>query len=254
MSPVIPVSFEDVSDHYAGNTVVNRMTFVLPSFGAECFAEYVSSRTGAAIKRLNKIIELELAGADKDTIARAVNAMYQTAKRHGGRNLPLEELEEFKRVNGWIEQPAPVKPAEELPAPAIVAEELPARTPEDVYRQAVEVLQLGPIDERAPIVTSDGRYTVDPVTRTIEPVEDIPADIARYMARWEVYDTSLEVWPATFDIPAEYVGVFEVEERAALSLLGEVATRLWGEGVEIAPDKKFPNTVHRVTARDMVGA
>ena len=83
MSPVIPVSFEDVSDLYIGNTVYNRLIFVLPSFGAECFADYASSRTGAAIKRLNKIIELELAGADKDSIARAVNAMYQTTKRHG---------------------------------------------------------------------------------------------------------------------------------------------------------------------------
>lgn len=221
MTPVIPVIFEDVSDLYTGNTVYNRLKFALPSIGVECFADYVSSRTGAAIKRLNKIIELELAGADKDTIARAVNAMYKTARRHGGRNLPTEELAEFKRANGWTEAPAPAAPVEP-------AEELAARTPEEAYREAVEALQPAPVEERAPIVTSDGRYTVDPVARTIEPVEEIPADIVAVMPTWEVHPARVEYWPRSFDIPAELVGTFEVEQAAAAAVLAEAAAHMFG--------------------------
>lgn len=204
MTPVIPVIFEDASDLYIGNTVYNRIKFTLPSFGVECFADYASSRTGAAIKRLNEVIELELAGADKDTIARAVDAMYKTARHHGGRNLAPEELAEFKRVNGWPEETAPVEPAEELAAP-------PA-----------------PAEERAPMVTSDGRYTVDPVAHTIEPVEDIPADIVAVMPAWEVQPTCVEFWPRSFDVPSDLVAAFEVEQAAAAAILAEAAAHIFG--------------------------
>lgn len=200
-APVIPVSCEDVSDHYAGDTVVNRLKFVLPSFGAECWADYVSSRTGAAIKRVTKIIDMERAGATKPEIVDAVDALYRTAKHHSGRDLSAEELEKFRCENGWNEHVEP--------APSF--------------------------DDR-PVITSDGRYIVDPEAGTIEPVEDIPADIVAVMPVWEVRESSptekasLEFWPRSFDIAPGMESAFEVEQAAAEKLLFELGEILWGAG------------------------
>lgn len=265
-APVIPVSFEDVSDHYSGDTVVNRLKFVLPSFGAECWADYVSSRTGAAIKRVTKIIDMERAGATKPEIVDAVDALYRTAKHHSGRDLSTKELDKFRRENGWNE---PVEPAqvEEVPqitvhhvSPAGVndrdplegiqsdpliadyVESLQEITPapgelegtSELPHELFERVGPAPSFDDAPVVTSDGRYIVDPVAGTIEPVEDIPADIVAVMPVWGVIEATpencaaVEFWPRSFDIPAEQERAFEIEMHAASALLTEIGEILWG--------------------------
>lgn len=81
-----------------------------------------------------------------------------------------------------------------------------------------------------PTTTSDGRYIVDPVARTIEPVADIPASIADIMPMWDVSDRAgnhgpeveISFWPKSFDIAPDEEAIFMVEVEAAAALLPEI--------------------------------
>ena len=148
----------------APGRLVTRMEFTIPSLSREFIAEFTPSRTSAAIKRLQRIIDMEIAAAP-----------------------------------------------------------------------AGDIVDAAPVED-APAVTSDGRYIVDPATATIEPVEDIPADIVAVMPVWEVRESSptekasIEFWPRSFDIAPGMESVFEVEQAAAEKLLLELGEILWGAG------------------------
>lgn len=220
MAPVIPVKCSEIE---AGpGRVVTHFEFTIPSMRREFIAEFVPSRTSAAIKRLMRIIDMEAAGAPANDIVDALEKFLKGAKSAKNSTLTEDEVAEYRRANGWDIEPA-------------------ARTPEDVYREAVEALQpapakvtsapvepVTPAEERAAILTSDGRYTVDPVARTIEPVEEIPADIVSVMPMWEVYPHCVEFWPRGFDIPAELAVAFEVEQAAAAAVLAEATAHIFG--------------------------
>lgn len=245
MPAIIPVQFEDVSDDYIGTTVVNRVTFVLPSLSRKCTADFVSSRTSAAIKRINRIIDMEKDGAEASRIVAAVNFMFDKSKRSRVTPLSVAELEEFKRVNGWIieEQSAPVA-------------DIPAAVESGINEGMTDTRAD---IENAPVVTSDGRYIVDPVALTIEPVADIPADIVAIMPEWTITlgdknsRAAIEFWPRSFDIAPDMEGAFEVEQEAAAALLIELGGIIWGAcSTDIALDS-LGNTARLIDSGKIIG-
>lgn len=207
MAPVIPVKCSEIEA--APGRLVTHMEFTIPSLSREFIAEFTPSRTSAAIKRLQRIIDMEIAAAPVDDIVDAMEKFLKAAKRAQNATLTDDEVAEYRRANGWDIEPAPVEVA---PAP---------------------VEPVAPVED-APVVTSDGRYIVDPAAGTIEPVEDIPADIVAVMPVWEVTDSSaaqnacVEFWPRSFDIAPGMEAAFEVEQIAAEKLLPEIGELLWG--------------------------
>lgn len=216
MTPVIPVKCSEIEA--APGRAVTHMEFTIPSLKREFIAEFTPSRAGAAIKRLVRIIDLEIEGAPAGDIVDAMEKFLKQAKRAQNATLTDDEVAEYRRANGWDIEPAP-------------------RTPEDAYREAVESLQPAPVED-APVVTSDGRYIVDPAARTIEPVEAIPADIVAVMPVWEVRDDQIEFWPRSFDIDSDNENAFQIEQEAAAALFVELGGILWGacsDDVQIDP-------------------
>lgn len=122
-----------------------------------------------------------------------------------------------------------------IPVKCSEIEDRPGRAVTHIEVAPAPVEPAAPVED-APVVTSDGRYIVDPATATIEPVEDIPADIVAVMPVWEVRESSptekasIEFWPRSFDIAPGMESVFEVEQAAAEKLLLELGEILWGAG------------------------
>lgn len=212
MTPVIPVECCEIEQ--SPGSLVTQIKFTIPSLRRELIAEFIPSRTSAAIRRLMRVIDLETAGAPVNEVVDALEKFLKPAKRAKNATLSDFEVLQFKRANGWEVEPAEEPAAPVEPAPVEPAEERAAPP--------------APAEERAPMVTSDGRYTVDPVARTVEPVEDIPADIVAVMPVWEVHPTCVEFWPRTFDIPGDLVAAFEVEQATAAAVLAEVAAHILG--------------------------
>lgn len=244
MAPVIPVKCSEIED--CPGRAVTHIEFTIPSLKREFIAEFTPSRAGAAIKRLVRIIDLEIEGAPAGDIVDALEKFLKPAKRAQNATLTDDEVAEYRRANGWDIEPAP-------------------RTPEDVYREAVEVLQPAPVEvapapvepaapvEDAPVVTSDGRYIVDPVAGTIEPVEDIPADIVAVMPVWEVRNDQVEFWPRSFDIDSDNENAFQIEQEAAAALFVELGGILWGacsDDVQIDP---LGNTARLIDSGVIIG-
>lgn len=265
MSPVIPVHMEEVPS--GRGRYRNRMTFVIPSLESEFSIEFVPSKTGTAIKRLMTIIDMEIAGAEKSALLDKLETFVKPGVNGTGRTMSADELAEFRRVNGWLDD----EPAVEDVAPSIddiiddplLAE--PLDTPADMYCRAVESLQPVPTEiapapvepvapaEVAPVVTSDGRYIVDPVARTIEPVADIPADIVAIMPVWDISPDMIEFWPRSFDIAPEMEGAFGVEQEAAAALLIELGGIIWGAcSTDIALDA-LGNTARLIDSGKIIG-
>ena len=145
MTPTIPVHMEEVPsvrDRYR-----NKMTFVIPSLESEFSIEFVPSKTGTALKRLMAIIDMEIAGADKNSILKKLETFVKPGVNGTGRTMSADELAEYRRENGWT----PRLTLDDIMDDPLVA--APVSTPEDIYRQAVETLQPAPVADNAPVVT-----------------------------------------------------------------------------------------------------
>lgn len=229
---IIPITCEDVSEKYPGNTVHNRLVFVIPSLGTEYSIDFVASRTRAAIKRLMALIELERAGAGKEEIVSKLEALVKPSKGGSVRTLSDNELEEFKRANGWIEAPVSIDdlPDDDLITPTELEVSLSTPLPGESATRDGESLEEQfdrCIGARQSAITSDDRYVVDRVARTVTPVEAIPGSIADLMPQWSVGENVVEFWPRTFDVENDCLLTFRMEEIAARIVLPEVAALMF---------------------------
>lgn len=199
MTPTIPVYCEPVLGD--GDRMNNAMKFVIPSLGAEFHAEFSPSRTAAAIRRANKIIAREIEGASASEIMAALEAWKRPARRTAARELSEAELKQFKEENKFKVAPAKI----------VVDAQCDIEVP-----------------PAPPVVTSDGRYIVDPAARTVTPVDAIPGGIAAVMPVWAVEDDCISFEPRTFDVAPGMESVFEVEVDAAAALLEELGAIFFG--------------------------
>lgn len=204
MTGYIPIQCNEVPGTRA-NVIWNQFSFVIPSLGREFTAAFTSSTTTAALRRITKIIDMETAGAGEDKLLTAIEKVTKSAKTSHSAALAEDELEEFKAENGWIT-------FDDEPAPA------PSTTEKD---KAEEI--SAEIDRAAtPVTTSDGRYIINPLVGTANPVDEIPEDIQRCMASFIIMRDGITVTPAEA-IPAgmEHVAAYEYE--AAKNTAVEVA-------------------------------
>ena len=214
MTPIIPVSCEEI-EHLPGR-FSTHIEFIIPSLHREFIADFVPSRTAAAIRRANAVVAAELAGEDKASLVDLIDKMMRPAKRWDSAVLEEAELEEFKKDNGWA-------------APAL---------------EVAPALEAAP----GPVRTSDGRYIVDPVAGTVEPVEEIPGAVVAVMPVWEKTDDGfLEFWPRSFDVAPGMEEALEVEIEAAAALLPELGQIVFGASPR---DLKWDRDGHSVQLVD----
>lgn len=211
--------------------VRTQISFIVPQFSAEIIAEFIPSQTKAAIKRAMQLVDMAINGATKAELTGPLDKYLKPAKKSRSERLTDEELAEFKADNGWIDSEEIVEDKKVGISMKELAEIICAPTGAPAARRNGESLEeywdrtIGP---RGTTVTSDGRYIVDPVHRSISPVEDMPGDIVAVMPVWEVKDREISFWPRSFDIPAGMEETFKYEEVAARLLLTEIAVTMWG--------------------------
>lgn len=198
MTRAIPVQCEEV-EHRGRYT--SRMEFIIPSMAQKFTAEFVPSKTATAIRRLNDVVALEVEGAPRADILAALEKFLKPAKTSSMATVSEKELQKFKLDNGWTLTPVSIDPAPgvDLEAPAA-----------------------------PPVITSDGRYIVDPATKTVTPVDELPADIVAVMPIWVVEDDTIAYEPRQFDIAPGMETAFQIEHDAAAALLTELGGIIFG--------------------------
>lgn len=233
MPRYIPVRCAEI-DAVAGKPymgVRTQISFIIPQFSAEITAEFIPSQNKAAVKRAMKIIDLAINGATKEELTGPLEKYLKPAKRSVTSYLSEKELEEFRSENGWVNLDDILEDEIIAVDTENMAEIIGNPVGESPARRNGESLEeywdrtIGP---RGTVVTSDGRYVVDPVNRSISPVEELPGDIVAVMPVWEIKDREISFWPRSFDIPAGMEETFKYEEVAARALLNEIAHIVWG--------------------------
>lgn len=211
--------------------VRTQISFIVPQFSSEIIAEFIPSQTKAAIKRAMQLIDIAIGGATKAELTEPLDKYLKPAKKSRSERLTDEELAEFKADNGWIELDDIMEDETVVISMKELAEIIcaPTGAPAACHNgESLEEYWDRTIGPRGTTVTSDGRYIVDPVNRSISPVEDMPGDIVAVMPVWEVKDREISFWPRSFDIPAGMEETFKYEEIAARLLLTEIAVTMWG--------------------------
>lgn len=228
MTRYIPIRCNEI-DAVAGKPyrgVHTQISFVLPQFAAEITAEFIPSQTKAAIKRAMKLVDQSIEGATKEELTPALESFLKPAKRSVTSYLTEAELDEFRSDNGWENLSDVME--DEIVAMDIDSLEYCAAPAARHNGESLEEYWDRTIGPRGTAVTSDGRYVVDPVNRSISPVEEMPGDIAALMPVWEIKDREISFWPRSFEIPAGMEETFKYEEIAARLLLTEIAQIVWG--------------------------
>lgn len=208
MTGYIPIHCEETPGTRA-NVVWNQFTFTIPSLQREFTAAFTSSATTTALKRLNSIIDMENSGASKDDLVAALEKFAKPAKFNNSTPLTNDELEEFKAENGWLSFDDVLDEVESTmddESLDILGGEIPEMTPAESEISA-EITRAV-----TPVVTSDGRYIVNPLVGTANPVDEIPEDIRRCMACFIIMRDGITVTPAEA-VPAgmEHVAAYEYE-------------------------------------------
>lgn len=208
MTGYIPINCEETPGTRA-NVMWNQFTFTIPSLQREFTAAFTSSATTTALKRLNSIIDMENSGASKDDLVAALEKFAKPAKFNNSTPLTNDELEEFKAENGWLSFDDVLDEVESTmddESLDILGGEIPEMTPAESEISA-EITRAV-----TPVVTSDGRYIVNPLVGTANPVDEIPEDIRRCMACFIIMRDGITVTPAEA-VPAgmEHVAAYEYE-------------------------------------------
>lgn len=218
MTGYIPIQCEETPGTRA-NVIWNKFTFVIPSLGREFTVAFTSSTTPAALKRITKIIDMENTGAGKDDLVAAIEKMAKTAKISQSTGLTEDELEEFKAENGWLSFDDVLDEVEDTmddESLDILGGEIPEMTPAESEISA-EITRA-----TTPVVTSDGRYIVNPLVGTANPVDEIPEDIRRCMACFIIMRDGITVTPAEAT-PAGMEHVAAYEYKAVHTTAYEIA-------------------------------
>jgi len=222
MTGYIPIQCEETPGTRA-NVVWNQFTFTIPSLQREFTAAFTSSATTTALKRLNSIIDMENSGASKDDLVAALEKFAKPAKFNNSTPLTNDELEEFKAENGWLSFDDVLDEVESTmddESLDILGGEIPEMTPGD--NSAESEISAEITRAVTPVVTSDGRYIVNPLVGTANPVDEIPEDIRRCMACFIIMRDGITVTPAEA-VPAGMEHVAAYEYAAAKNTAFEVA-------------------------------
>lgn len=213
MTGYIPIKCDETPGTRA-NVIWNQFAFVIPSLGREFTVAFTSSTTPAALKRITKIIDMETTGAEKDELVTAIEKMAKTAKTSQSTALTEDEMEEFKAENGWISFDDVLDEVEST----MDDESL------EILSGAIPESEISAEITRAvtPVVTSDGRYIVNPLVGTANPVDEIPEDIRRCMACFIIMRDGITVTPAEAT-PAGMEHVAAYEYKAAHTTAYEIA-------------------------------
>lgn len=222
MTGYIPIQCEETPGTRA-NVIWNKFTFVIPSLGREFTVAFTSSTTAAALKRITKIIDMEIAGADKDDLVAAIEKMAKSAKTSHSTALTEDELEEFKAKNCWLSFDDVLDEVESTmddESLDILGGEIPEMTPGDNSDESEISAEI--TRAATPVITSDGRYIVNPLVGTANPVDEIPESIRNCMACFIIMRDGITVTPGE-GVPAgmEHVATYEYE--AAKTIAYEVA-------------------------------
>lgn len=222
MSGYIPIQCDETPGTRA-NVMWNQFTFTIPSLQREFTAAFTSSATTTALKRLNSIIDMENSGASENDLVAALEKFAKPAKFNNSTPLTDDELEEFKAENGWLSFDDVLDEAEDTmddESLDILGGEIPEMTPAEVSDESEISAEIN--RATTPVITSDGRYIVNPLVGTATPVDEIPESIVRCMACFIIMRDGITVTPAEA-VPAgmEHVAAYEYE--AAKTTAIEVA-------------------------------
>ena len=218
MTGYIPIHCDEIPGTRA-NVMWNQFTFTIPSLQREFTAAFTSSATTTALKRLNSIIDMENSGASKDDLVAALEKFAKPAKFNNSTPLTNDELEEFKAENGWLSFDDVLDEVESTmddESLDILGGEIPEMTPAESEISA-EITRA-----TTPVVTSDGRYIVNPLVGTANPVDEIPEDIRRCMACFIIMRDGITVTPAEAT-PAGMEHVAAYEYKAVHTTAYEIA-------------------------------
>lgn len=222
MSGYIPIQCDETPGTRA-NVIWNQFTFVIPSLGREFTVAFTSSATPTALKRLNSIIDMENTGASEDDLVAALEKFAKPAKFNNSTPLTDDELEEFKAENGWLSFDDVLDEVEDTmddESLDILGGEIPEMTPGDNSDESEISAEIN--RATTPVITSDGRYIVNPLVGTANPVDEIPEDIRGCMACFIIMRDGITVTPGEA-VPAGMEHVAEYEYVAAQKIAFEVA-------------------------------
>ena len=222
MTGYIPIQCDEIPGTRA-NVIWNQFAFVIPSLGREFTVAFTSSTTAAALKRITKIIDMEIAGADKDDLVAAIEKMAKSAKTSHSTALTEDELEEFKAKNCWLSFDDVLDEVESTmddESLDILGGEIPEMTPGDNSDESEISAEIN--RATTPVITSDGRYIVNPLVGTANPVDEIPEDIRGCMACFIIMRDGITVTPGEA-VPAGMGHVAAYEYEAAKTTAIEVA-------------------------------
>lgn len=152
--------------------------------------------------------------------------MAKSAKTSHSTALTDDELEEFKAENGWLSFDDVLDEVEDTmddESLDILGGEIPEMTPGDNSDESEIIAEIN--RATTPVITSDGRYMVNPLVGTANPVDEIPEDIRGCMACFIIMRDGITVTPGE-SVPAGMEHVAAYEYKAAHTTAYEVAKLL----------------------------